>query len=94
MPIGADGVYYFNTEMPGDESVVGWGQDPEAHIHYHLKCSGCAGSNPEFYNKFYPNKLCTLSACAKGSVKPGKQHQAEKSDKFGETYKYNIILQG
>ena len=25
MMLPADGLYYFQTEMPGDESVVGWG---------------------------------------------------------------------
>jgi hypothetical protein len=25
MELLADGLYYFQTEMPGDESIVGWG---------------------------------------------------------------------
>ena len=36
--IGGNGVYYFKTELAGDETKVGWGSDPEPHIHYHLIC--------------------------------------------------------
>ena len=38
MNIGGDGIYYFKTELAGDESKVGWGSDPEPHIHYDLIC--------------------------------------------------------
>jgi hypothetical protein len=68
MKIQPDGLYYFVTEMPGDESVHDWGPDPEAHIHWDVICTGCAGHSVvtgdyNFFNKFYPEALCLVDGC-------------------------------
>lgn len=69
MAIQPDGLYYFETEMPGDESANGWGPDPEPHIHFDIVCTGCAGDHPvvagdyQYWNKFYPETLCTIAGC-------------------------------
>jgi hypothetical protein len=38
LKIGGDGVYYFDTELAGNEAVAGWGPDPKPHIHFELDC--------------------------------------------------------
>ena len=44
MDVGGDGLYYFKTEIPGDEYSSGWGPDYQPHIHYDIHCSGCANN--------------------------------------------------
>jgi hypothetical protein len=95
MKMQPDGLYHFSTEMPGDESVIGWGADPMPHIHYDVICNGCA-ANPAFaggryhwWSKFYPEGLCTLAACGK----PSEVHQATKHTVGSQTvYKYDFIF--
>lgn len=63
-----NGLYHFITEMPGDESLNGWGPDPEPHIHFDIECSGCAAHGVvdgeyKYWNKFYPEDLCTMDGC-------------------------------
>ena len=92
MNIQSDSLYWFKAEMPGDESKVGWGPDPEPHIHYQLKCSGCAssdalaGSDLLYFNKFYPKRVCKLDKC--GS--PGAAHQAELLE--DGVYRYDLVI--
>lgn len=69
MQIQPNGVYYFETEMPGDESKNGWGPDPKPHIHFDLLCTGCAPGHAvvdgeyHYWNKFYPEELCLKTNC-------------------------------
>jgi hypothetical protein len=93
MDIGADGVYWFKTEMPGDESVSGWGKDNKPHMHFDIICDGCAASKAfdghfQYWNKFYPLEICTVDGCGDASadnqatlVSPG-------------VYKYDIVIFG
>jgi hypothetical protein len=96
MKMNPDGLWYFSTEMPGDESQVGWGDDPEAHIHYDVICSGCAanqafnGPDYQYWSKFYPEDVCTLKKCGV----PGPAHQASGKFQYGgaTVYKYDFVL--
>lgn len=88
MDIGGDGVFWFYTELPGDETEVGWGRDPMPHIHFELVCGGCAdgGDDFEFVNKFYLEGLCKEAAC--GDTLPA--HQA--AEVTAGVYKYDIVV--
>lgn len=61
MNIGGDGIYYFKTELAGDESKNGWGGDPEPHIHYDLICRQdlCVPSKFEY---LHPIQTCQFTA--------------------------------
>ena len=89
--IGGDGMFLVSMEMPGDESVVGWGADNEAHVHYQIECNNCQntaampGGNFLWWNKFYPGPVCQLGACGN----PNGDHQAE--DVGGGTWVYHIV---
>jgi hypothetical protein len=50
-----DGVYYFQTEMPGDESVVGWGavRSPLSSV------PPCCPQNTASVHLSYRNELFT-----------------------------------
>jgi hypothetical protein len=92
MVIGGDGMYYFKTEMPGNESENGWGPDPMAHIHYDILCKGCAessafkGDSYEWYCKFYPEGVCTEKACGAA----GPPHKAVKVGTG--MYHYDMVM--
>lgn len=92
MSIGGDGLYWFKTEMPGDESKVGWGPDPMPHIHYSIECKGCKkskafkGTSKVVANKVYPKGLCKIKRCGN----PGGAHKAKSLGKG--VYKYDIVL--
>jgi hypothetical protein len=69
------------------------------HIHYDVVCSGCSGDSADplfdggtyrWWSKFYPEDICTLSACGA----PGPFHQAKNLGKFnGQTvYKYDFTI--
>ena len=94
--IGGDGLFWFKTEMPGDESKVGWGPDPMPHIHYQVQCGKCKkskafkGTSKKVANKFYPKGLCTLAKCGKGKKKPTGAHKAKSLG--GGVYKYDIVV--
>lgn len=95
MAIQPDGLYYFETEMPGDESLNGWGPDPKPHIHFDIQCTGCSGDHPavggdyHYWNKLYPEELCLKNACGN----QGPVHQATVLAAGGKTvYKYDMIL--
>jgi hypothetical protein len=91
MDIGADGVYYFQTEFPGDENASGWGPDPEAHFHYDITCDGCANSfTKRYWNKFYFDKLCQLDLCKTGGKGPTTAHQVTKLS--AGVYKYDMVV--
>jgi hypothetical protein len=85
--IGSDGVYRVDTEMPGKETIVGWGDDPEPHIHVHIKCAECAGGATfEWYNKWYLTTLCTVNKC--GS--PDASNLGTNT--CGNNYVYHIVM--
>jgi hypothetical protein len=90
MDVGGDGLYWFKTEMPGDESAAGWGADNKPHIHYHLTCDQCDtdlfSGKFEYWNKFYPMDVCTLDACAPA----GTAHHAEKLR--DGVYLYHMVI--
>jgi hypothetical protein len=95
MAIGGDGIWWFYTELPGDESQVGWGPDPQPHVKYDIECNECADSEAftggiyKFWSKFYPEALCTLEVCGY----PTADHQASKLNVEGQTvYKYDFVL--
>lgn len=97
MTIEGDGLYWFSTEMPGDESLVGWGPDPAPHIHYDFRCAGCAdtdafeGNQYQYWSKFYAREICTLEPC--GSVNEEEHMSVEKTGPAGETvFHYNFVL--
>lgn len=97
MSIGGDGKWWFKTEIPGDESKVGWGPDPAPHIHYDIRCSGCAStkaydtSKYQYWSKFYARKICKLEQCGDVSV---KEHMAKETKGPGgvTVFKYNLEL--
>ena len=71
MNIGADGLWYFRSEVPGNETSAGWGADGFPHIHYDLLCRECeAGDvldegNKDWYrfkNKFYAGEVCATQS--------------------------------
>lgn len=96
MDIEADGFYYFETEMPGDESVLGWGADPEAHIHYDFVCKGCApskafdGTEYTYWGKFYQEQLCTHENCGNTM----DMHKSSKKTIINNqvAYKFDFVL--
>jgi hypothetical protein len=90
-PIGADGVWYYLTELAGSEKAKAWGPDPESHYHYDIICSGCANTPPLFttryFNKFYVNKVWTGSPA---NQFPTSAHLATQLSEG--VYKYDIVV--
>jgi protocatechuate 3,4-dioxygenase beta subunit len=80
MAVPTHGVYYFKTVIPGNEVLVGWGDDPAPHIHYDVVCRDCAdnaafsGGTYDWWGKVYPEDLCKEPACGK----PGGVHQVQE----------------
>ena len=97
MVIDGDGLWWFTTEMPGDESLVGWGPDPAPHIHYDIRCLGCEandafpGTKYQYWSKFYAREICTLEQCT--GVNEAEHMSVEMEGPDGETvFKYNFVL--
>eukprot|EP00892_Ulva_mutabilis_P009426 jgi/Ulvmu1/6856/UM031_0061.1 len=97
MVIDGSGLWWFTTEMPGDESKVGWGPDPAPHIHYDIRCSGCgdtdafSGNQYQYWSKFYALEVCTLDPC--GAVNEAEHMSEEITGPEGETvFRYNFVL--
>lgn len=97
MEIAGDGSWWFETEMPGDESKVGWGPDPAPHIHYDVRCSGCqassafSGKRYQYWSKFYAEEICVHERC--GNVNKQEHLSQRTKGPDGETvYKYNFVL--
>jgi hypothetical protein len=89
--IDGSGAYSYVTEMPGDETKVGWGADNKAHIHFDIICSGCSGSaDKRFINKFYLGGVCTLPGCKKPGMVPGPTNQAKKGS--NGKYTYDVVI--
>eukprot|EP00892_Ulva_mutabilis_P005403 jgi/Ulvmu1/3234/UM150_0003.1 len=99
MEIEGDGLWWFITEMPGDESIVGWGPDPAPHIHYDIRCTGCAAtaayttSQYQYWSKFYAEEVCTDERC--GDVVPA-EHLSAKLPGAGPdnitVFQYDFVL--
>jgi protocatechuate 3,4-dioxygenase beta subunit len=96
MAIQPHGTYHFETVMPGNEVLVGWGEDPAPHIHYDVVCRDCVdndaftGGKYQWWSKIYLEDLCTEQACGQ----PGAVHQVhEKLDKNGQRiFVYDFVL--
>eukprot|EP00892_Ulva_mutabilis_P005407 jgi/Ulvmu1/3238/UM150_0011.1 len=97
MEIEGDGKWWFTTEVPGDESKVGWGPDPAPHIHYDIRCSGCAATSAydtskyQYWSKFYAERICTHEKC--GDVDAADHLSTKTKGPGGVTlFKYNFEL--
>lgn len=97
MVIGGDGLWWVKTEMPGDESLVGWGPDPAPHIHYDIRCTDCAPteaydtSRYQYWSKFYAREICTVEQC--GTVNAEEHLSKELTGPGGDTlFQYDFVL--
>ena len=92
-----DYLWWLETELPGDESEVGWGPDPAPHIHYDVRCDKCKqndafpGTKYQYWSKFYAEEICEVPQC--GSVNK-QEHLSQRTEgPDGETvYRYNFVL--
>lgn len=99
MQIKGNGKWWFTTVMPGNEFKAGWGPDPQAHIHYDIRCSSCVGRKQfptdlyGFWNKFYATQICSRVRCG-GDKVTNKLHRAKEVAGPGgiRVFKYNIEL--
>lgn len=91
LPIGADGVWYYQTELAGSEKSKSWGPDPEPHFHYDITCAGCANVpamfTTRYFNKFYVDKVWAGSPA---NQFPTSAHLATKLSEG--VYKYDIVV--
>ena len=97
MEIEGDGLWWFTTEMPGDESIVGWGPDPAPHIHYDIRCNGCAATAAydttryQYWSKFYAEEICTVERC--GNVNAAEHLSTTTTGPGGVTlFQYDFVL--
>ena len=97
MAIEGDGLWWFTTEMPGDESLVGWGPDSAPHIHWDIRCDGCAAteaydtSRYQHWSKFYAREICMVDRC--GAVDPEVHLSTETVAPSGMTlFQYDFVL--
>ena len=88
-----DANFYFQSEVPGDESVAGWGGDNAPHFHYDIKCRSCdagsvVGTTADYFNKFY-----VRFAFAGNNGNTESLHLAAQSTFEGqEAHIYNIAI--
>lgn len=97
MAIEGDGLWWFSTEIPGDESRVGWGPDPAPHIHYDVRCNDCAptgaydASRYQYWSKFYAREICMIEEC--GDVVAAEHLSTETTGPGGVTlFQYDFVL--